>query len=103
MARARPVDTTEAPVGICYSGGTSSRWLVESILNGTIKRPENVAVFTADTGDEHEWTYDDIDAVEEKCKREGVPFVRCADPMQAWLDLYHGLRMDRRMVARRLG
>lgn len=46
------------------------------LLAGEIERPEHVAVFFADTGDEHEWTYEDVDATEERCRQEGVPFFR---------------------------
>ena len=43
------------PVALNYSGGTSSRWMLDAVLNGLIKRPEHFGVFFADTGDEHEW------------------------------------------------
>lgn len=64
------------PVGISYSGGASSRWMIDMLLAGEIERPEHVAVFFADTGDEHEWTYEDVAATAERCRREGVPFFR---------------------------
>lgn len=64
------------PVGISYSGGASSRWMIDMLLAGEIERPEHVAVFFADTGDEHEWTYDDVDRTEERCRSAGVPFFR---------------------------
>lgn len=68
---------TEAlPVGISYSLGASSRHLIELIINGEVPRPKNVAVFTADTGDEHEWSYEDGERVEERCKAAGIPFFR---------------------------
>jgi len=69
---------TEAPVGISYSGGASSRWLIDAVLNGELARPDNVAVFFADTGDEHRWTYDDVDLTEERCAAAGIPFFRTA-------------------------
>jgi hypothetical protein len=64
------------PVAISYSGGASSQWLVEAVLNGAIDRPEHVAVFFSDTGDEHEWTYEALDRMEERCGREGLSFIR---------------------------
>lgn len=66
------------PVGISFSGGASSLHMVESIINGETPRPEHVAVFFADTGDEHEWTYEQVDKTEERCRRAGIPFVRTA-------------------------
>lgn len=66
----------ELPVAISYSGGASSQWLVEAVLNGTIKRPEHVAVFFSDTGDEHAWTYDAIARMAERCASEGLSFIR---------------------------
>jgi hypothetical protein len=66
------------PVGISYSGGANSRWLVEAVINGTLPRPRHVAVFFADTGDEHEWTYEDAVRVEERCRAAGIEFIRCA-------------------------
>lgn len=72
-------DNSPLPVGISYSGGASSRWMIDAILNGELKRPEHVAVFFADTGDEHGWTYDDVAQTEERCRIAGLPFFRCAD------------------------
>lgn len=66
------------PVGISYSGGASSRWAIDAILNGEIARPEHVAVFFADTGDEHAWTYDDVAQTQERCRAAGIPFYRGA-------------------------
>lgn len=66
------------PVGISYSGGAAARWMIDAMLTGEIERPEHVAVFFADTGDEHEWTYEDVAATEERCRAEGVPFFRGA-------------------------
>lgn len=68
----------DVPVGISYSGGTSSEWLVRSVLNGTLPRPRHLAVFFADTGEEHEWTYRAVTEVEDACRREGVEFIRCS-------------------------
>jgi hypothetical protein len=68
----------DTPVGVNFSGGTSSLWLIWAMKMGLIPRPRHVAVFTADTRDEHAWTYDVIDETEELCKREGILFVRCA-------------------------
>lgn len=72
----RKAGNDSGPVGISYSGGASSRWMIDALLNGEIERPAHVAVFFADTGDEHEWTYEDVAATEERCRREGLPFFR---------------------------
>ena len=48
------------PVAISYSGGTSSEWLVRSVINGRIPRPDHLCVVFADTGAEHSWTYDAV-------------------------------------------
>lgn len=68
------------PVAISYSGGKSSRWLVEAVIRGEIKRPGRVAVFFADTGEEHAWTYRDVDETERRCEDAGLTFVRCKEP-----------------------
>jgi hypothetical protein len=68
-----------APVAISYSGGASSEWLVRAALRGRIERPKRLLVVTADTGAEHEWTYEAIARVAELCQSENVPFVRCND------------------------
>jgi hypothetical protein len=67
----------EQPVAISYSGGTSSEWMVEAIAQGVIPAPERFAVFFADTGAEHSWTYRAVDEVEERCRGRGVTFIRC--------------------------
>ncbi len=64
------------PVGINYSGGTSSKWAIAAIMNGELERPEHVAVFFSDTGDEHEWTYEAVDETERECAAAGIEFVR---------------------------
>jgi hypothetical protein len=66
------------PIAISYSGGTSSEWMVEAIAQGVIPAPEHFAVFFADTGAEHSWTYRAVDEVEERCRTRGVTFIRCA-------------------------
>lgn len=66
------------PVAISYSGGASSEWLLRATLRGVLARPEHLAVFFADTGIEHDWTYEATASVEEECRKEGVPFFRCA-------------------------
>ena len=68
------------PVAISYSGGTSSEWMIEAIIRGVIPRPNPVAVFFADTGEEHEWTYRHVDEVEARCKAAGLYFDRCKHP-----------------------
>jgi hypothetical protein len=62
------------PVGLSYSGGTSSEWALQAVLHGVIPRPDNFAVFSAHTGIEHLWTYDAMERVKETCRKEGVPF-----------------------------
>lgn len=66
----------ETPVGISYSGGSSSEFLVEALIQGWLPRPKHVAVFMADTGEEHEWTYEAAAEVEERCVRAGLTFIR---------------------------
>src|ERR1700691_4274453 len=68
----------QLPVAISYSGGVSSQWLVDAILNGELARPEHVAVFFSNTGDEHEWTYEAIEQTAERCAAGGLPFIRTA-------------------------
>ena len=67
------------PVGISYSGGTSSEWMIRAVIEGVIPRPKHIAVFMADTGDEHEWTYERAAMLEEACRAAGIPFFRGAD------------------------
>lgn len=68
----------ETPVAISYSGGASSEWLIQAVINGWLSRPKHLAVFFADTGWEHEWTYEAVERVESQCKSAGIDFVRCA-------------------------
>lgn len=68
---------TSLPVGISYSGGKSSKWLLHAMLHGVLPRPEHVAVFFAHTGIEHDWTYEDVEDVKETCRKEGVRFIQC--------------------------
>lgn len=70
-----PVDD-DTPVAISLSGGASSEWLLRAMLEGKIPRPRHVAAFFAETGCEHEWTYERIAELEELCKAHGVPFFR---------------------------
>ena len=70
------------PVSLAYSGGTSSRWTIEAIIRGVIPRPHHVAAFFADTGEEHSWTYPDVDEVESRCGAANIPFFRCKHPRQ---------------------
>jgi hypothetical protein len=73
-----PENAAGIPVAVSYSGGTSSKWLVYAVLKGFIPRPAHFAVFFADTGAEHNWTYADVDATELDCRAAGVPFFRCS-------------------------
>lgn len=66
----------EIPVGAAYSGGTSSSWPIYAVARGLIPRPKYFAVFFADPGDEHAWTYEAVEQMEETCRREGIPFFR---------------------------
>ena len=65
-------------VGISYSGGTSSEWMIQQVIEEKIARPQHLAVFFADTGDEHAWTYEVVAQVEERCEKAGITFIRCA-------------------------
>jgi site-specific DNA-cytosine methylase len=76
----------DIPVGLNYSGGTSSKWMLYAIMRGLIPRPKHVAVFQADTGDEHEWTYEDIAKVRDDCKREGIDYFECRDPRETLVE-----------------
>jgi hypothetical protein len=67
----------DLPVAISYSGGSSSEWLVQQVIEGKIARPAHLAVFFADTGDEHAWTYEAVEQVERRCAEAGITFVRC--------------------------
>lgn len=66
------------PVAVSFSGGKSSLWMIHSVLQGVIQRPEVFAVFFADTGLEHTWTYEEVEHTEEACRKEGIEFIRCA-------------------------
>lgn len=68
---------TDLPVAISYSGGSSSEWMIQQVIEEKIPRPKHFAVFFADTTDEHEWTYQAVSEVEERCKTHGITFVRC--------------------------
>lgn len=72
--------TALAPVAISYSGGTSSEWLVEAVIRGILPRADKTAVFFADTGGEHEWTYRHVDEVEDRCHSAKLPFFRVRKP-----------------------
>ncbi len=67
----RPSD----PVVISYSGGASSEWLIEAVLQGLIPRPERLAVVFADTGAEHDWTLEAVARVKERCAAAGIPWL----------------------------
>ena len=71
---------SEVPVAISYSGGASSEWLVEAIARGAVEAPKTFAVFFADTGGEHGWTYAAVNEVEERVRSRGGTFIRCKAP-----------------------
>lgn len=54
--------------------GSSSEWMIRAIVAGVLARPEHVAVFCSNTGDEHEWSYERREEVADLCKAEGLPF-----------------------------
>mgnify|MGYP001582590887 CR=1 FL=1 len=68
---------TDIPVGLSLSGGGASIDILHLVVNGAIPRPEHFAVLFANTKWENRWTYDEIDAAEELCKKEGITFIRC--------------------------
>lgn len=68
-----PWPPTDIPVVISYSGGASSEWMIQAVLEGLIPRPEHLAVAFADTGWEHQWTYDAFDEVAHRCDQAGIP------------------------------
>lgn len=67
------------PVGISYSMGKSSKWQIWAVIMGLLPRPEHIAVFQADTGDEHDWSYEDAIGVHEMCRSAGIPYFECRD------------------------
>jgi len=75
----------QLPVCISYSGGTSSRWVIEAMIRGVIPRPQHVAVFSAQTGEEHSWTYVDMNEVEVVCRNAGLLFTKCYHPKHSSL------------------
>lgn len=77
MSAAAPIE--DLPVGINLSGGTSSEWMFEAVVQGVIPRPLHVAAFCANTGDEHVWTYERLERVRERAAAAGIPFFDCAD------------------------
>lgn len=70
----------DLPVAISYSGGTSSEWMIQAVIRGVIPRPRRLAVFFADTGIEHSWTWEAVHRVEKLCDSEGIWFERCYAP-----------------------
>lgn len=84
------------PVAISYSGGTSSEWLVEAVIRGVLPRAPKVAVFFADTGGEHEWTYRHVAEVGARCQAAGLPFHRVRKPGPTLADhiISGGTRID---------
>lgn len=68
----------KTPVVVSYSGGTSSTWTVYAYLRGLLPRPEHFAVSFADTGLEHDWTYEAAERMREICRKEGVDFLDAA-------------------------
>ena len=63
------------PVVISYSGGASSEWLVQGVIEGVLARPDHLAVVFADTGAEHAWTYEAVDEVRSRCRAAGIEFL----------------------------
>lgn len=89
--------TTDDAVAISFSGGKSSLWIIAAMLNGVIPRPKHVAVFFADTGLEHSWTYEAVAFAEKLCAANGILFVRCRQKEllgPALLDLRNRTRAD---------
>ena len=72
------MSVSELPVAISYSGGSSSEWLIRAVIAGALPRPKNLAVFFANTGEEHDWTYEAVYQVEKLCDSDGIWFERCA-------------------------
>lgn len=97
MADQRPSYTEAGPVAVSYSGGASSEWMVEALIQNAIPRPERFAVFFADPGAEHSWTYQAVDDTEERCRRAGIDFIRCRSHRQeSLLDHIHNAIRERR-------
>ncbi len=88
----------DMPVGASFSGGTSSLWPIAKVLHGELPRPRHFAVFFADTGDEHAWTYEAVDRTEEMCKAAGIPFFRGSHRTMLWDDVLAGTRGERKNI-----
>lgn len=85
-------------VGLSLSGGASSLWALAMIAAGELDRPTHFAVFFADTGDEHEWTYETIDRAAAICVDLGVPFFRGSHRTMLWDDVEAATRGERKRI-----
>lgn len=65
------------PVAISYSGGSSSEWMIRAVIRGDLPRPERLCVVFADTGSEHEWTYEAVREVKAACEDAAIEFIEC--------------------------
>lgn len=71
-------EALDVTVVISISGGASSLWLWEAAKRGVIERPKRLALAFADTGEEHEWTYETLEYIKADAANEGVPFLYSA-------------------------
>lgn len=72
-------------IQLAYSGGKASECLLWMILRGEIVPPAPLIVTCADPGMEHPMTHVHTDAMEERCKAAGIPFLRSRENLYAGL------------------
>lgn len=72
----RPVQyrADDTPCAISYSGGASSEWLIWAVIFGWVPRPRYLCVVFADTGAEHDWTYERVAFMRQVCRVANIPF-----------------------------
>lgn len=71
--------------GLSFSGGTGSGCLLEMVLRGDLPRPDPFIVLNANPGMENHLTYRYVNAMEDRCKAAGIPFLRVARNLYAEL------------------
>ncbi len=83
------------PVALSYSTGSGSEWMIEAIIQGVIPRPPKLAVFMADTGGEHSWSYRHADEVEARCRAAGITFFRVCRPGPTLVEWFMTVRTSK--------
>lgn len=82
-------------IQLAYSGGKASECLLWMILKGDIIPPCKLIVTCANPGMEHPMTHIHTQAMEERCKDAGIPFLRTNE------NLYEGLLNAKKTGAKR--